>query len=78
MIRDKLADVAERISEHLTEISELFVPGTKLTLLARQPSHPDGSRDLVQTNDDLPSAIAALTIRSRAGRARSEESDCNG
>jgi hypothetical protein len=58
-----LRAAGEKINQHLAEIAELFNPGTKLTLLARQPSHPSGDRDLVQTNDDLDAAIAALRIR---------------
>lgn len=59
----ELARVRTIISAHLSEISGLFVSGTKFTLLARQPSHPDGSRDLVVTNDELGPSVAALRQR---------------
>lgn len=55
-----LRRVHDAISAHLAEIAGLFVPGVKLTLLARSPSHPDGSRDMVVTSDDLIAAIVAL------------------
>jgi hypothetical protein len=55
--------VGHLISEHLGEIAALFKPGTKLTLLARQPHMPDGSQDMVLTDDTLDRAIAALVIR---------------
>ena len=69
-----LQQVAAEIGQHLAEIQALFLPGAKLTLLVRHPSHRDGSRDLVQTNDTLGAAIAALRIRARAqGTARRDE-----
>lgn len=50
------------IGDHLAEIAALFRPGMKLTLVARDPDHFDGSRDMVVTADDLSLVIAALEI----------------
>lgn len=55
--------VGRAVGEHLAEMAALFKPGVKLTFLARRPEAPDGSQDMVLTDDDLTSAIAALTIR---------------
>jgi hypothetical protein len=61
----ELERARKRASEHLEDIAGLFIPGTKLTLLARQPLHPDGSHDFCLTDDDLRAVIAALEIRER-------------
>lgn len=55
-----------RMRQHADEIKELFVDGAKITILVRQPSYPDGSRDFVLTDDTLKEAIEALTIREAA------------
>jgi hypothetical protein len=61
--------VRAEIADHLVEIAGLFKPeaGVKLTLLARTPSHPDGRRDLVISDDDLFAAADAL---GRAARGK--------
>jgi hypothetical protein len=62
--------VGRVIGEHLAEIAPLFKEGVKLTLLARCPDAPDGTRDLVLTNDTLGAAITALTTRHREESSR--------
>ena len=47
----------------LERLAGLALPGAKMTLLVRRPEAPDGSQDMVVTDDDLESAIAALSIR---------------
>lgn len=47
----------------LNDVGGLFVPGAKITLLVRQPSHPDGTADVVVSNDTIDDAVAALLIR---------------
>lgn len=64
-----LEDTRDIIAEHLEGIKTLFKPGIKVTLLVRTETHPDGSRDLVMTDDDLETAIAALRIRQEAEMA---------
>lgn len=55
----------------LESLAKLLKPGAKLTLLVRRPEAPDGSQDMVVTDDDLRAAIAALEIRRSAdGGAR--------
>lgn len=56
------------ISDHLNEIATLYNREMKLTLLVRDPSAPDGSRDMVLTSDKLTEAIQALSIREKAER----------
>jgi hypothetical protein len=49
------------IADHLEAIEKLFVGPCKVTLLVRDPDHPDGSRDVHVTNDDdTDAAIAAI------------------
>lgn len=66
MIQDEnplVQRVGVRVADALHELSSLFKPGAKLTFLARHPDAPDGSRDMVITEDDLGEVIAALSIR---------------
>ncbi len=59
----RLDEVHAETADHLAAIARLWKPGTKLTLLARQPAAIDGSQDYVATDDELEHAIAALRIR---------------
>jgi len=47
----------------LERLAGLALPGAKMTLLVRRPEAPDGSRDIVITDDNLASVLAALRIR---------------
>jgi len=60
---DTVANLQLTIADHLVEIAALFKPGVKLTLIARTPTHPDGSRDVVVTDDNVSSVIRALELR---------------
>lgn len=62
-MNDAIRETAERIQWHIDEIEKLFKPGAKITVLVRAPSHPDGSRDFVMTNDIINEAISALLKR---------------
>ncbi len=55
--------VAETLGDHMDKILQLFKPGMKITVLIRNTGKPDGSQDLVLTNDELSAAITALEIR---------------
>lgn len=59
---NSLAVLHEVLASHLAEISKLFVSGMKLTILVRNPERPDGSQDVMLTDDKLPEAIRALEI----------------
>lgn len=61
-------DIADEIAAHLEAIQALFT-AVKVTLIVRDPTHPDGSRDLVMTDDHLGHAIRALEIRRAAAAA---------
>lgn len=64
----KAAEAGAIIREHLAEIGTLYRAdaGMKLTFLARNPSFPDGSRDMVvSSDDDMPAVIRALEIIDR-------------
>jgi hypothetical protein len=56
----------------LEKLSKIPNPGAKLTLLVRRPEAPDGSQDMVVTDDDLNEAIRALEIRRDAEKASHE------
>jgi hypothetical protein len=64
------SDVSEKISDHMFAIQTLFKPGMKITLLIRAPDHPDGSRDLLMTDDLIDEAVAAMLRRKREGVSR--------
>lgn len=56
-------EVGYQIGGYMERIAKLFKPGVKLTMVARRPETPDGSQDMVLTDDDLDRVIAALEIR---------------
>jgi len=62
----QVQSVGEEIAAHMNEIAALFKPGKKITVLVRTPKHPDGSRDVLITNDTIDDAIAALQTRKTA------------
>jgi hypothetical protein len=47
---------------HLDQIAKLFVPAMKITLVVRNPERPDGSQDVLLTDDTVPEVIAALKL----------------
>ena len=53
------AELHDRISVHLNRIAKVFKPGTKLTLVVRQP-HLPGDTGVLLTNDDPEAAIAEI------------------
>lgn len=48
------------IADHLDKISRLFKPGAKLTIVVRRPDMPDGSQDMIISDDTVDDVIAAL------------------
>lgn len=58
-----LAEASRAIAAHMDAIVALFKPGVKITVVVRTPSHPDGSRDLVMTDDIIDEAVAAMLRR---------------
>jgi len=53
-----VAEVRDEISIHLEEITRLFKPGVKLTIICRHTAVADA--DVVMTDDDLDEAVGAL------------------
>lgn len=47
--------VAEQMAEHLEQISRLFKPGAKLTLMVRNPQNP--ARNAFLTDEEEPEAL---------------------
>lgn len=67
----ELLDNAQRtVAGHMEAIVACFKPGVKITVLVRTPSHPDGARDFLMTDDDLGEALKAIEIRRAAGMDR--------
>lgn len=59
-----LANLEDEISKHADEILEMFKPGSKITILIRNPKvRKDGEADVVVTNDDLEESILAIRRR---------------
>ena len=58
----RLAQVRERIAEHMDAILEEFKSGAKVTVLVRTPGNNDA--DLLLTNDDL-GEVSAMVERSK-------------
>lgn len=51
----------EACANKLEQISKLFVKGSKITLIVRQPSNDNA--DFILTDDQLPLAMAAIERR---------------
>lgn len=62
----KIDYARERISGYLVKIESCFTEPVKITLVARNPAFPDGSRDVLLTNDDLAEMKRALEILEKA------------
>lgn len=58
--RSATQELGDAISEHLAVISTYFKPHMKLSFLARDPNHPDGSRNVLVSNDNLDGIIEAI------------------
>ncbi len=66
-LNSKLARIRPIVGSHLDDILSLFAIGAKITVLVRQPDHPDGTRDFVMTDEpNLEDAIKALNQRTDA------------
>ena len=61
--------VGALVEECAHAIAAQFKPGAKVTIVVRTPTHPDGSRDMVVTSDDIDAVIGALRTRAEAERA---------
>lgn len=68
-VSPQVARFHEEAGERLHELSTMVLPGAKLTLLVRRPEAPDGSQDMVVTDDDISEVLKALEIRRTAERA---------
>jgi hypothetical protein len=64
----KLAHARVEIADHLEGVRALFNEPVKLTIIVRNPAHPNGTRDLVLTDDTTEEAIAALRQLEEIGR----------
>lgn len=63
----KIDYARERISDYLVKIEGCFSEPVRLTLVARNPAFPDGSRDMLLTNDDLTETKRALETLEQKG-----------
>lgn len=58
-LAEKLRLAHEFIAARLGQIADNFSEPVKITLVVRNPAHPDGSRDVCLGDDDFDLAIAA-------------------
>jgi hypothetical protein len=58
----RIGNMHREASGHLEKIASLFNPGMRLTLVVRNPERPDGSQDVLLTDDTVPEVIAALEL----------------
>lgn len=49
-----------QLNKDLERIAKRFKPGAKITLVVRHPDRPDGSSNVVLSDDDLDETIAEL------------------
>lgn len=54
-------------TSYLVEIAEMFNTPVRVTLVVRDPLFPDGSRDLLISDDDTDAVIAAIGQLSTVG-----------
>ncbi len=59
---DAVLHLHEEVAEHLDEIRKLFKKDEpyKLSFYGRNVEHPDGSRDVLVTEDDVDGLINAI------------------
>lgn len=56
-----LENLNAAITDHLVDIEEMFKGPVCVTLCVRNPAFPDGSRDVVTSNEaDINDAVAAI------------------
>jgi len=65
--------VGQEVSQALGNLAPLFKPGVRLTFVARRPECPDGSQDMVITDDDLFDVMKALKLRQMAKAGEAED-----
>jgi hypothetical protein len=57
------------IADCMDDIMKCFKPGMKITVLVRAVGYPDGSRDLLMTDDQLPFVVRAIETRMKSEAA---------
>ncbi|MDR7232258.1 hypothetical protein J2X45_003364 [Caulobacter sp. BE264] len=66
LMKSGLEFAAEKIADHMDKILTHFKPGSKITVLVRQPDNDQA--DFCLSNDDIAQALAALQRRLDAGQ----------
>lgn len=56
----RMRALGDDIAGHLDAIGKLFNEPVKITLMVRNPAHPNGARDVHMSDDDTELAIAAI------------------
>lgn len=56
-----------QLADHAAQVEELFTEPVKVSIVVRNPGHPDGSRDVVVSSEDdygrISATVGALTAR---------------
>ena len=60
---EKVECAAATVADHMDQILKVFKPGSKITVIVRQPDDPEGLMDFCLSNDSLDEAIALLQRR---------------
>jgi hypothetical protein len=63
----KIENTQDHVAFHMDKIVKHFVPGSKITVLVRQPSDSEGKQDFIMTNDDLNEAKTMVQRRIEKG-----------
>jgi hypothetical protein len=59
--RPKLRDIHAEIAQHCAEISKLFKPANRVSVVVRNPHHGvDGSADVFVSDDDPDAVIRSI------------------
>jgi hypothetical protein len=68
--RARVQNAGDEIGRHLAAIEALFVEPVFVTLVIRNPGHPDGSRNVLLTNDPDRAAAAATLLEADSPTSR--------
>ena len=71
--RARVQNAGDEMGRHLAAIEGMFVEPVFVTLVIRNPGHPDGSRDALVSNDPDREAAAATILK--ADRQASDHFD---
>jgi hypothetical protein len=60
MASETMRRLHNTLANHAGDIAELFTEPVRVTIVVRNPQHPDGSRDVHVSDDDPERSIEAI------------------